>query len=193
MIDLNPALEPSVKELRALAEFASCDETRASLARVWTYRSDGGVSFIATDGYTLALRRAGTHRSMTLSDIARLEPTADGFDFKTAQVWERPPPWQSVIKVPVLEGTAPCERHSVNCAYLARIDLVERAAADRKAVDLVRATGEAMKRYRTRQDDARRCVMTLLTIPTNDRDGWFWTIDTPAALWEGMIMPRRVK
>lgn len=178
-------LEPTKEELRALEVFRSRDTTRPGIARVWVYRTEDGVSHVATDGHTLALRRAGSHRTMSPDAVGKLSLCDVGTD--TA----RPPQWWHCIKVPWLEGKSPLAQHGINVTYLARIALIEAAAAKRSASELVREPRESQKVFRARKVHARR-YFAVWTIPADAFDGWYYKLDTPACLWEGIIMPRRV-
>ena len=182
----DPKLVPNEKELRALRLHVSADETRPHMATIWRYSSDGGSTHVATDGHTIAVRRAGTHRTMTLHDIAKLSPRAlSGYT-------EAPPRWESILKAGTAGKLAPA--YGINPNYVARVGDVERAVWQRNADDFVPKPGMSMKEQKQRRSDLKNGAgaCAVWTIPSDPLDGWFWRLDTTSALWEGVVMPRRV-
>ena len=179
-------LLPNLKELRALMLFVSKDETRPYLAHLWRYESDGGETFMATDGHTLALRRSGTHREMTLGAVCDLPASAVVEDGK-AQPHARPPRWSALVVAPA--GGELAERYSISSVYFGRIGDVEAAAGARAADDYVPRVGESKKARRSQL----RAIGALAQwrIPSDALGPWYWSIEAVAARWEGIIMPRR--
>ena len=92
--DLGTGMLASEKELRALRSFVSKDATRENRATLWCYASEGGCTYVATDGHTMAIRRSGSHRTAILSDIAKLQPIAIEGNGTT------PFAWHTVMRAP---------------------------------------------------------------------------------------------
>jgi hypothetical protein len=167
------AIEAAHYELKAINVFASKDTMRPHMTCTWVYASDGGRTYMATDGHTIVIRRSGTHREMLLDHIAELPDRTT-----IPNVPCEPPNWANVIRMP--DTTVKnLERRGVNPVYFARVAEVEKAAGKRANARKVR-------------DVLRRTAYAVWTIGGTDHDGWYWEIDTKEALWQGIIMPRRV-
>ncbi len=155
--------EPTKLEIKALEAFVCTDETRAHLATIWLYESDGGDTLMATDGHTLVYRSTGTHRDMSATDISRLPGQSS--------VNVDPPQWGPLVDRKIkLTGPLPGFR-GVNPAYLARVALIERAAGNR---------------------EANESACAVWTIGTDPMDPWLFRVETASVLWRGLILPRRV-
>jgi hypothetical protein len=48
-------LYPSAKELRALRLHVSQDVAHEALCRLWMYGSEGGLTYVASDGHTMVV------------------------------------------------------------------------------------------------------------------------------------------
>ena len=83
-------------------------------------------------------------------------------------------------------------KYGFNPDYMARIGDVERAAGHRSAADYVPSYGTSKKNEKRERDNLKGCACAVWIIPADPLDGWFWSFETPAARWEGVIMPRRV-
>lgn len=177
---------PNDHELKALGLFVSEDETRANLNTIWTYASDGGCTHIASDGHTIAVRRAGTHARMVLHDIERMAPTP-----LVAGNQSTPPCWSYVVKAPNCEGKNLALR-GINPAYFARVATVERAAGRRASVDYVPEPGMSKKYEKQKRANLAGGACSVWSIGVEKLDGWYWKIPGDAIVWEGVIMPRRV-
>lgn len=192
--EIDAKLLPGEKELHALRRFVSQDTTRPHLASLWRYTGEGGATYVATDGHTIAVRRSGTHRTMHLWDIAKLQPQwvclADGSVPDSARWEPRDPPRWAEVCVPHATG-APKSAYSMNPDYFARLGIVERAAGAREADDYIPGPRETKKDTAKARANVRESANTRLTIPRDPLDGWHWTLTMPAALWEGVLMPRR--
>lgn len=184
----NEALQPIEAELRALREFVSKDPTRmgGALTTVWRYESDGGLSLVATDGHTLCLRRAGTHRTMGLFEVSKQPATNEG------GLSCPPPPWSHLVDA--RDGRKPKDKpvtlRSVEPTYVARIGLVEKAVTKRRETDIKadgRFRGKELKRALTGARSASCAVLELY----GEMDPWYFKIDAPSALWEILVMPRQ--
>lgn len=174
------ALTPA--ELKALQQFVSTDTTRPHLAVLWKYESEGGCTYVATDGHTIALRRSGKHMLLALHDIARMQPVNE-----TEAI---PPRWDSVLHAPTCEGEYP-ERRGINPAYFARVAAVEKAAGARRLMEYKPAPRDNKRIQALRKADLRNAC-SVWTIGSQELDGWYWRLDAGSVLWEGVIMPRRV-
>jgi hypothetical protein len=77
--------------------------------------------------------------------------------------------------------------------YFALVAEVEKAAGSRAADDYRPGRGMSKKLERQARADAKRVASCAKwAIPSNATDGWYFTIHTDAAHWEGVLMPRRV-
>lgn len=178
------------KELRALRQFVSRDVTRPHMTVLWRYGDNGDTTYMATDGHTMIVRRSGTHRTMSPHEIAKL-PTFDVFDvFGAEHVDARPPSWDLVLHPGVQHQIAPA--YGINPDYFARVGNVERAVGHRAAEDYVPNAGESKKYVAEKKSNLRIGICASWVIPSDPLDAWYWRIDADAALWEGVIMPRRV-
>lgn len=185
-------LRPSAKELQALRVFVSGDETCPSMANLWAYLGDAGTTYVATDGHTLCLRRAGSHREMKLHDIHALPPmiiTEDG-NAIPAPDGVSPAGWDRVIAAGKVGNLAPA--YGMNPGYFARIGDVEKAVGARSADDFQPPPGMSKKDERLTRAALKTRALATLSIPSDALDGWYWRLSSGAALWEGMLMPRRV-
>jgi hypothetical protein len=190
-LDRATALAPNAKELAVLRIFVSTDETRPNLATLYAYESDGGTTYVATDGHTIVVRRAGTHRTMALHDVFKLATLAVGDD-GTAKPTDRfPPKWEQVLRAGATGG-ALAKAYSISPLYMMRLADVEKAAGQRAADDYVPPAGLSKKDAAAMRANLKGSALTLLTIPSDPLDGWFWKAETTAALWEGVVMPRRI-
>ena len=177
----NPNLVPSERELKVLHLFVSTDETRPDLNTLWHYASDGGETYVATNGHTLIVRRAGTHRTMIPHDVYALGPRNDGST--------KPPAWAALLHAPMQGKLAPL--YGISPSYFAMLADVERAAGARDAKDYVPRPRTSQKGARKERENVKRNVLAVLVLPADPLSGWYWKIDAKAALWEGIIMPRR--
>jgi hypothetical protein len=182
-------LLPNEKELRALRLFVSTDETRPNLATLYAYSSEGGCTYVATDGYTEIVRRSGTHRTMALYEIRKLTPFAVSETGEVTATDRTPPGWDQVLKAGSPGKIAPA--YSISPIYFARLAEVEKAAGHRAADDFAPKPGMSKKDANQKRSALKGGALALLTIPSDPLDGWFWIISTEAARWEGLIMPRR--
>lgn len=184
------ALLPSAKELRALRLFVSADETRFSLATLWTYASDGGATYVASDGHTIAVRRSGTHRTMALHDIQKLPVFAVDENGVVSKSVTDPPRWAEVTRP--MKSVKLASAYGFSPDYIARIGDVERAAGARSADDYVPSKSLPTKYAKQQRASLKRGEFASWVVPSDPLDGWFWSIEAPAARWEGIVMPRRV-
>lgn len=187
---MNDDLIPNEKELRALRLFVSTDDTRQHLATLWRYSTIGGETYVATDGHTEIVRRAGAHRMMSLHEITKLAPTgvtAKGDSYATDIV---PPRWDTVLRRPIGGKLAPA--YGIDPDYFARVGHVERAVGARKALDYIPPPSMSKKEIRKRQADLKIGTCAKWAIPSDPLEGWYFCLETTGALWEGIIMPRRV-
>jgi hypothetical protein len=176
-------MKPNEKELKALRQFVSKDEARTNLATLWEYATEEGCTHIASDGHTLAMRRAGTHVNMTIADIEKLPAVSlDGSD-------ATPPPWSSVLRKPNCKGKNPARR-GIDPAYFARVAIVERAVAQRAVADYAPKPGLTRLAIKHVLEDLRN-VYAIWEIGVDPLEAWYWTIEREIR-WEGLIMPRRV-
>lgn len=188
---MNDAVQPIEAELLALRAFVSKDETRPHLTVMWRYESDEGVTHVATDGHTLCCRRAGSHRTMNLHDIAKLTPgTCDGAVTTAA----RPPVWEHYLAgcTAQTQGAKPPEVRGIDPNYVARVGLVEKAALKRARHDLENAGGSKLRGKnlaRALSNLSASCCSTLRL--AGELDPWYFKIAAVAALWEILVMPRR--
>lgn len=178
-LDLTPA------ELAALRQYVSTDTTREALSTLWRYQDATGVTHVASDGHTIIRRSAGTHASMSLAAIVKACP-ADPVD----KAGVTPFSWESVLKVPKVEGKNAAER-GINPAYFARVAKVEAAAGKRAADDYVPTPGLSKKHAAQKRANLRTGSCSTWAVPVDVLDGWHWAIKGPI-FWEGVIMPRRV-
>lgn len=185
----DPKLLPNQKELKALRLFVSTDETRLNMNRLYVYPSDGGTTYFATDGHTMCIRRAGTHRTIPMYDIAKLPALVIDSAGIAGPTDRTPPAWPQLMKAGAVGKCA--EAYSMNPYYFARLGDVERAVGARAAEDFVPRVGSSkkdQKKDRVRAKDECTC---RVVIPSYPLDGWFWSLATEAARWEGVIMPRQ--
>lgn len=188
--------EPNAKELAALDLFVSPDTTRPRFAHLWRYEGEGGLTFVATDGHTLVCRRSGDMRAMALSDIAKIRPKmlADGAWGEAKEPDGREivlPEWFQVLVAPKrLAANAP-NVYSMNALYFSRIADIERAVGFRAADDYRPPAGATKKGIATARQNARSRALATVTIGRTD-EAWYFKLDAAAALWEGVIMPRRM-
>lgn len=180
---------PNAKELRALRLYVSTDETRPSLSHLWVYQSDGGSTYVATDGYTMCVRRAAIHLDMEFRDIAALEPHAVGEKGDVIPTSE-PPPWHQMLTKP--DGGKLASAYGFNPAYVARVGHVEMAVGARRADDYIPRPRESKKDTAKKRSDLRNGSIARWSVPSNPLHGWYWTILGDNIRWEGIIMPRRV-
>lgn len=183
-------LAPNAKELRALRIFASRDETRPHMTAVYAYESEGGLSYVATDGHTIVVRRSGTHRALALDAIQAMAPFTVNGAGELATTNMVPPRWASVVKPGRVGKLAPA--YGVNPDYFARIGDVERAAGARASEDYVPRPALSKKDAAKERSYLKEGSFAKLTIPSDPLDGWHWTLETKEASWQGVIMPRRV-
>jgi len=188
-VNLDPLL-PNEKELRALYLFVSTDETRQHLATLWAYSSEGGATYVATDGHTEIIRRSGSHRTMVLADISKLEAFAVDKQGEAFATITKPTAWYQVMKAPRPGHVAP--GYGINPDYVARVGDVERAAGHRAAEDFVPPVGWSVKLAKEKRTNLKTMQCAIWTSPSDPLDPWYWRLETDAARWEGVIMPRRV-
>ena len=166
-------LDPTSLEMKAIAQFVCDDETlRPSMRTIWEYRSQGGVSHMATDGHTLVLRRAGTHTTMAPADIAKL-----AYRPMTGALGSGPPGWGSVMSVPEVSADFKNGiRRGIDTEYMARVAVVERAAGKRAAERYVPEPRESKKVVSLRKR-ALTALCASWAIWGDALDPWVWTID----------------
>jgi hypothetical protein len=181
--DVTP-LSPTEREMRALRMFVSKDETRPFLNTLWRYTSDEGTTYVATDGHVLIARRAGTHRTMMPADIFAMGP-----DKSVHKGDVQPPNWAALMHPPNQGKLAPV--YGISPGYFAMLADVECAAGARDAEDYVPRPRMTKKDERKERERVKRCALAVLALPSDPLDGWFWKIEAKAALWSGIIMPRR--
>lgn len=181
------ALEAAPYELKALKAFASTDKTRPHMTCVWLYASDGGRTYFATDGHTMVVRRSGTHVDMPQHVITRLEARAVGVATPTGA----PSLWSTVLCRPDHEGKHPAVR-GVDPAYVGRVALVEVAAGKRQAQDYYPKPGVSKQNAAEMRACLRTGACSEWTLGCGPLDGWYFRVPAGPAVWEGMIMPRRV-
>lgn len=179
-------MNPNDQELKALELFVNPDETRAYLNTVWMYFSDGGCTHVASDGHTIAVRRAGAHVQMSLLEIERMTPTP--LDHANQST---PPHWSSLCHAPNCEGKNLAIR-GINPAYFARVATVERAAGRRAAADYKPEPGMSKKYEKQKRANLADGACSVWSIGVTALDGWYWKIPGDSIVWEGVIMPRRV-
>lgn len=182
---------PHKKELEALRLFVSKDTTREGLSKLWCYPSTEGRTYVATDGHTLVARRSGSHRDKSFRDVALLSLCAvgpDGVEYVTEVV---PPRWDYLFVGDKRFGKV-ASSYGMNPDYFARIGDVERAAGRRASDDFVPRPGMRKKDAAKAKSDLRTASFSVLRIPSNPLDPWFWKLTTEQAVWDGILMPRRV-
>lgn len=183
-------LYPSVKELRALRLYVSRDTTREALCRLWMYGSEGGLTYVATEGHTMVVRRAGTHREMSPPDIAMLEPYEANEQGLCCATQVKPMVWAPLLH-PASTGKL-AEVYGINPDYYARVGEVERAVGARASADFKPVPCMSIKEQKKRRAELKTSAYATLVVPSDPLDAWFWSIRADAALWSGLIMPRRV-
>ena len=188
-IRLGPELLPSDRELRALRLFVSPDATRPSMATLWLHLSEEGTTYVATDGHTIIIRRSGAHRPMSFRDIRKLSPVSVDERGDAASTLHTIPAWDHVLVKG--KGGPLAATYSANPAYLARLVDVEKAAGQRAADDFRPSRTMSKKDITKERSALKTAAFVRFTIPSDPLDGWYWLLDTRAALWEGVIMPRR--
>jgi hypothetical protein len=179
-----PAAYPTERELRALRLFVSQDETRPFLNTLWHYASDVGATYVATNGHIMTVRRSGTHRTMMPLDIFAMGP-----DKSVHKGDVQPPNWAALLHPPKQGKLAPV--YGISPGYFAMLADVERAAGARDAEDYVPRPHMTKKDERKERENVKRYALAVLVLPSDPLDGWFWKIEAKAALWNGIIMPRR--
>lgn len=175
----------SMKEIKALRLFVSPDTTQEKLSTLWIYRSETGISYLACDGHTMALRRSGTHRDMTYHDIQRCECHGYASQHSMGVI----PPPLSVLRRPLPGKTA--KWYAFETSYIARVGAVEKAAGHRAAADYVPHPWESRRSIKDRRAHASETTRARWSLPSDNLAGFYWIVETKAALWEGVIMPRR--
>lgn len=161
------------------------------MATLWAYASEGGATFVATDGHTEIVRRSGTHRTMPLYEIAKLAPFAvDEQGNAVEKPGVTPPTWDQVLKAGAPGKVA--KAYGMSPDYFARVGDIERAAGARAGDDFTPPTGMSAKHAKQQKANLKNAAFATWTIPSDNLGGWFFRLETTAALWEGIIMPRRV-
>jgi hypothetical protein len=183
-------------ELRALCLFVSSDETREHLSKLWLYEDERGEgnTYLATDGHTLACRRAGTHRHETLAKIAEGAPMIVDEHGRGIDRGDVHPPdgWGYLLEQIHPRGKI-ADDYGMNPTYFGRLAHVEKAAGNRSIREMAKPSpGFRMREIRAQKDCLRREAMATLVIPSDPNGGWRWTVKTGSALWQGILMPRRV-
>jgi hypothetical protein len=180
----------SKKEEGALRQFVSGDHTRSNLATLWMYASDGGTTHVATDGHTICVRRTGTHRDMIPADIRK---KLDAVALDSGTDADVIPAWDVVLVAGNDEASRKGGRqYGFNVDYIARVGAVERAAAERAVDAYVPAPKTSAKDVRKERADIRTRTCAKWVVPSDTMIGWYWRLETKEALWEGVVMPRRV-
>lgn len=176
-------IEAKDYELKAIKEWASDDDTRPHLCAVYKYTSDGGCTYFATNGHIGLVRRSGTHKTMPYADIAKLP-----HDQTTT-----PPPWPNVIDpcIGKPHKDSHYEKRSINPGYFAMLATLEKVAGKRAAEDYQPQCGDSEKNTRLNRARLKESATTNIAIPSGPLDGWKFRMETDAALWTGVIMPRR--
>jgi hypothetical protein len=182
------SLDPTSYELKAIAPFVGNDTTRPALSTMWTYVSEGGRTDMATDGYTIVVRRAGTHRDMTLEGVCKLShaPVDHGSG--------PPGEWWRVFIPPTVSGKHPAER-GINPTYVGLVADIERAAGKRQAEDFTPIAGTPKNRIAPQRAKLRGQACSTWVIGSDAMSGWLWSIKgatDSAPRWDGVIMPRRM-
>jgi hypothetical protein len=186
-------LYPNEREIRALRLFVSEDTTREHLCRLWMYGSEGGLTYVATDGHTLVARRSGTHRDMSPTDVARFEPYEANEQGLVLATPVKPPAWGSLCRPPAQGKLA--TSYGFSTEYFARVGEVERAAGLRAAADLTRCAGMSVKNWVKKKAELKTSIFARWVFPSDPLDGIFWSVAADAAdaaLWSGVVMPRQV-
>lgn len=169
-------------ELRVLQTWASEDETRTSMCVVYTYRTETGVTYMATNGHCILVRRSGSHREMSYAEIAKLT-----HDQKTA-----PPPWPRVLAFDPYPSAKPeYDNRSVSPIYFSWLAQLEKVAGKRLSEDYVPPSYETAKTTAKHRQNLKSRACSYIAIPSDPAAGWAFKIDTESALWTGTIMPRR--
>jgi hypothetical protein len=181
---------PNERELRALRLFVCADVTREHLCKLWVYGSDGGVTYMATDGHTLVCRQSGSHHNMPRVDVAKLEPYEANEQGLVCATQVKPPAWAPLCRPPTTGKLAPA--YGFSTEYFARVGEVERAAGLRAAADLTKCAGMSIKDWAKKKADLKTSAFARWVFPSDPLDGIFWSVATDAALWSGVVMPRRV-
>jgi hypothetical protein len=189
-MDTMITLHPTDKEFRALRLHVCTNETRVPFCHLFGYASEGGLTYMATDGHTMIVRRSGTHRTMSPADIDRLEPMTCDEDDVLHETAIKPPGWSSLLKPGSRGELAPA--YGFAPEYIARIGDVERAAGARAAEDYVPRARMSIKDQKKARADLKTSPCARWIVPSDPLDGWYWSINTDAALWEGVVMPRRI-
>jgi len=204
-VEIEPAVDdplaPKPYEMKALEAFRSPDETRENCSTVWCYDGrESGFCFVATDGHTMLVRRSGACRTTALRTIAKdashpgVLRRCDGKTFNPDDYGARPPAWDSVFDTYVasLSGHDRADFYSWNPAYLARIEVVESAARKRAVADWVPASRYGSKKQEKKdRAQAGDRIFATMRVPPMALDPLYFRIESAAALWEGLIMPRR--
>jgi hypothetical protein len=109
-----------------------------------------------------------------------------------------PPNWaglMALVMAPNDNADEPCRKFGMNPAYLGRVALVEAAAGLRASEDFAPPANSgswSAKALRQKKAALRTSACSTWVIPRGELDPWCWTIKTDPAIWEGLIMPRRV-
>lgn len=175
------AFDATAYELKELRAWAATDETRPDRCAVYCYRSETGVTYAATNGHYMLVRRSGTHREMSLFDIEKLV-----HDQATPA-----PGWASVSQFDPFPSKDPQYAvRSINPAYFAKIANVEKVAGKRAASDYAPKSYERAKDVK-KMRAALASQASTISIPTDPLAAWHFKLDTKPALWSGIIAPRR--
>lgn len=183
-------LYPNARELKALRLHVCLDVTREYLSKLWMYGSEGGLTYMAADGHTMVVRRAGTHRDMSPADVARLEPYEANEQGLCCATQVKPPAWAPMLRP--WSGSKLAPAYGINPDYYARVGEVERAIGARASADYAPKPGTSKKDQAQARLRLKTSAYAVLVVPSSPLDGWFWSISADAALWSGVIMPRRV-
>jgi hypothetical protein len=196
------AVPATDRELRAVLEWASTDDTRPHLDRAWRYGDPAtGETHVATDGHTMCVRRHGSHVGMKLDAIEKATPEQVP-RIGCAVFTEReikPPVWATVCVPPPPKGEV-CLAYSYNPSYLGRLATIERVTKRCARDRIERKPGESVGTWKMRQNAAAEHVYAILSLPSNKHplDGLYWWVnivgysEIPDVKWEGVIMPRRI-
>ena len=184
------SLEPNAKELKVLQMFVSRDAARPHLCTIWHYASEGGDTYVATDGHTMLVRRSGTHRTMTLGDIEAMAPSRlDDPGAHTDHL--QPPRWARMFTSALPKPGRVANAYGIDPNYVARVGDLERAAGARASEDFVPRPSQTAKDARAERAHLARSQHATWSISSDPLDPWVFRLDVGAARWDGLIMPRR--
>ena len=183
------------EELKALDAFRAHDDARETLNTVWRYDATRGYCHMACDGTSMLVRRSGDLRSRNLNDFAE-NITATRLDGrKFTGYGKTPPPWhvvfESAAQFRSTDGRTLAREYSWDPTLFARIALVETAMKRRLRADWAPPVSMGNKSATEARRNAVDATCVKMRVPSDPLDPLYFWADSPAALWEGLIMPRR--